>query len=584
MDRLPQPETSLQRAIDDHIIDENVVTDVYTSLSELLENNPEYRRIILYLPFEFLPNASWRPQTSELQLATDRFQRDYLGAWQALLSTQDVRANFVDGDVLDPETRTEDLPRVVKAAHLIPQLVERGLLSSRDVLDLVEENDDPVLRHSIVDTLPVLADLKLLKDEDRTRIEASSDALLQNVAKEIESSTPRADERRSAAKPDELTPSALEDRFQTAFDHIDREHFSGITDQRAAWLRKEEKRAVLETVSDDLGAALVERALTAKALRQFLGPEVSTPSRVAFVDGIRKAIEAQTSPQRAHSLFADLRQPFLDLWEYKESEITDAVAKALYRLHNIGVIDDTLLTEHGLHLPELAGPATKNLESIPEELRQVRRSLATVEADPKLASRLYPVTLIFGSRLKGYGGVDADLDVGVFVKPGVPIVERAGLQTSLDHIFATEHVDGRVVEFWLEETADGLAVRTFDASEPNLGDRSWAHIIFGAAWEGDERAIQELREKLLVPYLYETDDTIHGRDARALELEEMERDALQYRLMHKGYEKFFPPIGGLQTAHSNRIDGQSMYWDSGYRRLATKLFARRVFLPKIPRP
>jgi len=85
----------------------------------------------------------------------------------------------------------------------------------------------------------------------------------------------------------------------------------------------------------------------------------------------------------------------------------------------------------------------------------------------------------------------------------------------------------------------------------------------------------------LAPYLRETDKKIMNREARGLYLEEMERDILQYRLMHKGYERFFPPAGGLHSAHADKVDGESMFWDSGYRQLATKLFASRVFLPKI---
>jgi hypothetical protein len=63
----------------------------------------------------------------------------------------------------------------------------------------------------------------------------------------------------------------------------------------------------------------------------------------------------------------------------------------------------------------------------------------------------------------------------------------------------------------------------------------------------------------------------------------MERDTLLYRLMHKGYEQFFPRFGGDED-YANRVDGESMFWDSGYRWLATRLFVNRVFLPIIPAP
>ena len=148
--------------------------------------------------------------------------------------------------------------------------------------------------------------------------------------------------------------------------------------------------------------------------------------------------------------------------------------------------------------------------------------------------------------------------------------------------FTHKKIRGEIVEFWLEEKENQLKIIDFTESDVTLGKSYWAHILFGAAWKGNKDIMRELREKLLAPYMYDTGKVIHERDARSLYLEEIERDTLQYRLMHKGYERFFPPCGGIHTPHSDEIDGNSMFWDSGYRQLATKLFASRVFLPKIP--
>ena len=62
-----------------------------------------------------------------------------------------------------------------------------------------------------------------------------------------------------------------------------------------------------------------------------------------------------------------------------------------------------------------------------------------------------------------------------------------------------------------------------------------------------------------MPYFLETDEVIHGREARELYLEELERDTLQYRLMHKGYERFYPSYGGIHTLHADKIDGDSVF-------------------------
>jgi hypothetical protein len=86
---------------------------------------------------------------------------------------------------------------------------------------------------------------------------------------------------------------------------------------------------------------------------------------------------------------------------------------------------------------------------------------------------------------------------------------------------------------------------------------------------------------VLVGYMFETDEQIRGHSARSAYLEEIERDMLQYRLMHKGYERHYPPYGGINTPHADLIDGKSTFWDSGYRQTAIRLFASQVFLPKI---
>src|SRR6185295_13438322 len=114
-----------------------------------------------------------------------------------------------------------------------------------------------------------------------------------------------------------------------------------------------------------------------------------------------------------------------------------------------------------------------------------------------------------------------------------------------------------------------------------MGDSTLTHVLFEGAWGGNKNTIRELYEKLLVDYLYSKGKTVLQHDARTFWLKEIERDTLQYRLMHKGYARFFPKQGGIDTDHSSGIDSNSAFWDSGYRRLASKLFIDKVFLPQL---
>src|SRR3989344_5349104 len=124
LSRLPRPDISLPDAISENHVTEAQVADLYESLGDLLDN-PDYRRVALYIPFEFLPDTRKKLGSEDFQRSAQELSQKFMEAWQALLSSHDVRANFVDGDVLEMESMTEDSPRVVKAAHLLPKLVEQ---------------------------------------------------------------------------------------------------------------------------------------------------------------------------------------------------------------------------------------------------------------------------------------------------------------------------------------------------------------------------------------------------------------------------------------------------------------------------
>ena len=76
---------------------------------------------------------------------------------------------------------------------------------------------------------------------------------------------------------------------------------------------------------------------------------------------------------------------------------------------------------------------------------------------------------------------------------------------------------------------------------------------------------------------YAKNHTLAERADRDFYLQAIERDLLQYRLLHKGYERHYPTT--KKTAES--IDGNSAYWDSGYRAVATKLFIDKVYIPQL---
>lgn len=584
MAKLPRPDMTLAEAIDQGQLTVEQVADLYTSLSDLLAD-PDYQRLALYLPFEFLPNTSWQPSSTDLQQAAERFRMAYKQAWDALLTTHDVRANFVDGDVLDIESRVGDLPRVVKAAHLVPKLLEAGLIKIEDVFKLMEISKDETLKRSLADTLPVLMDLGFIQTAELARLQASTDAFVQDQVAAMLAAVASVDKKNQPApETKSIDPRTLAEKFQTDFTQIDAGAYDdNITDKRVAWLKQEKKQQTIAVAGDDIKTAIISQTFSDDLLAKFVSPEAGALSQQALVEGIRKAIEsfAQTDREQAQILYSHYRDALLSFWQSAAPELHQALKQTFCRLHGLGLVDDEQLKTLGITIPALAGPFSENLANMKAELGDTQKIVAAIEADPELSRFIYPVVLLFGSRLKGYGEQEADIDLAVMVKPGTAPDQRSNLRAALKRVFAHDKIHGEIMELWLEETATGLGVRDFAKLDTAAGDSSWAHILFGAAWEGNKKTINELREKLLVPYMYDQKKTIHGRDARGLYLEEMERDTLQYRLMHKGYERFFPALGGIKAQHADKIDGRSMFWDSGYRQMATKLFASRVFLPKI---
>lgn len=554
---LPRPDIPLEKAINQGYVSAKQATELYAYLSDLLELDDEYKRIVLYLPFELLPSASWHPLEADLWQSTKRFRQTYMNAWKNLLSIHDVRANFVDGDVIEVDQREGDLPRVVKAAHLIPILVGKGMMKYADVIRLMEKIDDPLLRNSILDILPVITIGKSTVGKSAT---------YRNQMKTI----------------DKITCAGIKNRLADEFAKIDSQTFGDITEKRKKWLKLSQRKRAIDNLGKSLSGAMLNENLPDKVLASFLRNEADYSAQQVLVVGIREAIEAVATTffDGAKALYEQYEECLITFWQIKNEDLKDELLKTFRHLRELNIISDKQLIDLDINFPQLAGPFSENLELIAKEVNDTQRIADLIKSSAELSRMIYPVIMLFGSRIKGYGAQNADIDIGVFVKPQVDFEDRSKLHKLITNLFEQ---DG-IVEFWLEEKEGRLRVRDFPETDVNLGESYWTHVLFGAAWIGDSNTTRGLFGRLSVPYLYDTGKTIHGCNARRLYLEEMERDTLLYRLMHKGYEQFFPRFGGINENYASRVDGASMFWDSGYRWLATKLFLNRVFLPMIPTP
>ncbi len=527
LDNLPHPTLSLESAVEAGFVSEYQVSELYNSLTALLED-PDYARLSLYLPFEFLPDASWNPKDSQLQEAIEQFKRTYLNSWGGLLSLHDVRANFADGIITQ---EADGLPRVVKAAHLIPQLIERGLFTETEALELFHTTEDAVLRQSLADVLEAFH---------------GNTADVPTVQTDL---------------PPEL-----------------------ITEAVRVKLEKERHHQAIMATAKPFTEAVTENDLPEEVIASILSEETEAVTRAAFIEGVYIAIEsaAMTDKAKAEALSQQYSEVFAALWEHEDAGVKKQLTRAYRRLHRLGVVDQEQLIHRDINLPNLGGQFSENLALFPNDIENLRQITEAIAAHPELRDLIYPVATVGGSRLKGYSEADSDIGVSVFIKPDTPHSARARVHELLTTTFAVGDTRYDPKKFWLDEYGDGgLYIHDFADQNKRTADRFWAHILFGDVWIGDKQAIAELQTRLLPVYFYESNQTIGGRTARQLYLERIEQDLLQYRLMHKGYQRHYPRYS-LPTANQ-AIDGKSLFWDSGYRQLATKLFVSKVFLPKIIR-
>jgi predicted nucleotidyltransferase len=580
IDGLPNSDVSLKTAVTENFVTKKQAELVFNSLSDLLESNTGYDRLILYLPFEILPDKKWQP-SEELNQAANRFRRSFMTVWKRMLLIHDVRANFVDGDVLESDKTNNNLSWVVKAAHLIPKLIEKDFLNLDNVFKIISDNKDEILRQSVADTLPVLADMGFIVEETIQNMKKSEDRLIRNMANIIEMNITQNIPITNRV-PENITLSDIQHDLENKFEKIDSDDYSDITVNRKKWLLQEKKRDLIENWAENISKSILNHNLTPEEISNFQKADAKPESQQALVEGIRKAIEllALDDIKQALEIYNQFENILRTIWDNNEPSTRETLSKTYRRLKHLNICKKELLQDLNISEPKLAGPFSQNLESMETELDEIRNIVKNIESDPELSRLIFPAVQVFGSRLKGYGGINSDIDLAIFVRPGVDFEKRTRLQDLLKKTFVIKNV-GEIVEFWLDENEGELLIRDFPIDDVTLGGSYWTHVLFGAIWEGNNNIIYELRKKLLTPYLFKTDKKIFEQDAHKFYLEELERDNLQYRLMHKGYEKMRPPSSGIHTPHSDNIDGESVFWDSGYRQIASKLFIRRVFLPEI---
>lgn len=570
---LPDPTIGIETAVDTGMLAPQVAAEFFDLLAGFLDADPLARRLILYFPFELIPSRDWRIGHEYLRSAVGRFVRAYMDRWRDLLEETDVRANFSDGNILEPELAPNGQPLVRKVAHLIPHLVQKGLVSISEMISLLDHADD-ILHASIVDALPALVSQgsmgratyeEILRSHGLPML--SLDAPVKPV-KEIRQDL-------VAVLPDEIESELQKLDMREALDHS-----RGMPPARVAWERRDNEDRLISAYAAGIAQMITDDRIEYRDILSLLVRSKDV-LRLAVMRGVGYAVEglAYTDHARAVRVCDDFVGLIQEDW-LRAQNICDELEGILARFANLGIITEATLAKFGFELPKLDAEFSPT-GMLASEIRGFSHAIDSIADDPEYSKLFYPVAFFFGSRLKGYAKRNADLDMAVFVRPGAAEHERPEIRRILAELFPSEKIDGKIVEFWLESEGERLRVRDFPDPDVFLGDSTWIHLLFGSVWLGREDALKELYAKFLPGFLDSSGKTLMGHDARMVWLEELERDVLQYRLMHKGYRRFFPPVGGIDRFKAKGLDPESVFWDSGYRRLATKLFVSRVFLPQL---
>ncbi len=547
--------TTVENAIEENLLPVEKVVDFYTQITDMVTKDSASARLLLYFPFELLPDNTH----PELQFFTDF----YKSTWKELLSEVDLREDFNTGDVLERDLRNSPLARVAKATHLLPSLMERGIFSTDEIMGLLEKETDEVVVEGVLDTLRILAEKKYLEEKDIERLEHSSNINIKNTAKmlrydqktEREQSTLAAE---STPKNIEEVSALLQQELASIEDNISNK--DALTSDRLQWLVTTEKQRILQRHAETIYTHFssledFESILTNK--------NVHEETIVATIKALEKKIVATKESTGYFKLLHTLENT-------ESPQVRDQISATIARLGSMDLRTDPtdIVAEQGVQKIEQS--TEKKIES----------TLHEIQNDPLLARTVYPVVMLYGSHMKGYAKEQSDLDMGVFIKEGSDVVQREAIKKSLADLVDKLDTSGSIMEFWLEKEHDALTIHNFEHDDVGLGNSAITSPLTGA-WYGNKEIIQDLQKELLPSYLYSKDVSIEGFDARKIWLKNMEHNLIQYRLMHKGYEERNIKRDGIDSLYKDEIDGGSMFYDSGFRRLATKIYLEKVFLPQL---
>jgi hypothetical protein len=555
---LARPGFSLSRVVSDPNCDLERIINLYDGLSNFIKESDVNRRLMLYLPFEIIPERGIGGPDL-FKKAVLNFQATYFEAWFNLLFKSEFRANFSDGDIWEPELGYGQSEMICKATHLIPVLLQKRLISFEQVIRLLNEASSEKLKSGVSEALMAANELGII---------TYSPAEFQNNQ---ESDFMVIDDQKNLAL-------LMTEAVQQCADNKENvaRRWSSVFPGRIIWEEEASRQQIIKKYATIISNSIISNHLEIDIFAKHIKTSLNPYFILLSIYSLQMMVEKMDSYKqpRAALIANDFKSWLFRTGQIDFVDIKKAIESTVQRWFNADIVGVDYLSSFGFAPLDFNSRFSGEKVCSFLEVKELTRSISLIQESSELSTYFYPVVLIYGSRVKGYGSSYADIDLAVFVRPEVDCDSKRELVTlALKTVFAQEKIEGKVLQFWLASNNKHLSVKEIDGNHRFIAKNFYAHVLFDGAWFGQVEAIKELHAKLLVPYFFDEDV-----DFIKICLRELERYNLQYRLLHKGYANFFPRRGGLATKF---IDGQSTFYDSGYRELATKIFIKKIFLPKL---
>lgn len=543
--KISDPTVQIDEALRRDVVSSSEIASLYDSISDFLERDSENRRFLLYFPFEMLPNLNNFMLPEGVKSSALRFRDVYINNWIMLLHDLEPRANFVDGDVLEPGLGEPE--RISKAGHFVPELLAKGFISIEDIYLLANALQNKALLRSLAEGIRVASDRGLISSFD-----------LENLGGIIEKK-----------RGDYDSGAVLQPYFFDPNSNL-------ISPERAKWLlmSEEEKRIEQDAVS------IAQKIVEGVSVEELIN---SCDAKKVGVLGVIEAGKqlAKTNPEKLHEVIEEFEAFIRDSKLIEDPGVVDVLLSGLSQWVRFGIVEEGFLNQFGLKLIDLSLPSSFTQEEISRDFKNLKIAAKKIQEHPFLSQKLFPVFLIFGSRLKGYAMGKSDLDVAMIFRPEATYDERMGVLEVIRKDVEELSDLTKVLEFWTYLSNGEIAFRSFGEDTRTFVNEDQVHLLMGGVWMGYGSDFMKVYQDMVEGYLDLSRFGDKKNDIRGQMLGQIELDTLQYRLMHKGYRRFYPLVDRAKDDTLSLIDWKSDFWEPGFRRIATKLFLTRVFLPDL---